>query len=276
MRAGAEMLRNLQELYQYRALLWALSMRELKARYRASVLGFFWTFLNPTLSMAVYGLVFGVLMENPPERYPFFLFTGLLPWIFFSSSVMAGTTSVSDRKDLLTKVRFPAQVLPAYVVLTNLLNFVLSVPLLFLLGLAFSDAPSWHLVFVPLLLLLQTMFTLAITYLLSALNVAFRDLQHITANVVQLAFFLTPVLWDVRTLKSMTRFGIALSGDDLQRLVITVNPLAAILTAWRDIFFAHRVPDWQPLALVAGITVVILWIASAVFERRREEFAELV
>lgn len=270
------MIRNLQELYQYRALLWALSMRELRARYRASVLGFLWTFLNPTLSMAVYGLVFGVLMENPPPRYPFYLFCGLLPWIFFSSSILGGTTSVSDRKDLLTKVRFPAQVLPAYVVLTNLINFVLSLPLLFVLGLAFQDVPSWHLVFVLPLLVLQTLFTLAITYLLSALNVAFRDLQHIMANVMQLAFFLTPVLWEVRTLKSFERFGVAVSADELQRLVVLVNPMAALMTAWRDIFFTHRVPDWEPLAVVAGLTLVVLWLSTSVFERRREEFAELV
>ncbi len=128
------MIRNLRELWQYRALLWALTARELKARYRASVLGFLWTFLNPTLNMVVYVMVFGVLLSSPVERYPFFLFSGLLPWIAFSSSVAAGTTSVSDRRDLLTKVRFPAQVLPATVVLTNLINFLLSLPLLFVVG----------------------------------------------------------------------------------------------------------------------------------------------
>jgi len=153
---------------------------------------------------------------------------------------------------------------------------VLSMPLLFALGIAFSDTPSWHLIFVIPLLILQTFFTLAITYLLSALNVAFRDLQHIMANVLQLAFFLTPVLWDVRTLKGMSRFGIVLTGEELQRFVVIVNPIAALMTGWRDVFFTHRVPDWQPLLVVAGITVVILWLSSAVFERRREEFAELV
>ena len=132
------MIRNLTELYQYRALLIALSMRELKARYRASVLGFLWTFLNPTLNMLVYALVFGVLMRNSVPNYAYYLFTGLLPWIFFSSSVLGGTTSISDRRDLLTKVRFPAQVLPATVVLTNLINFLLSLPLLLGLGLLFG------------------------------------------------------------------------------------------------------------------------------------------
>ncbi|MBL8918988.1 MAG: ABC transporter permease [Myxococcaceae bacterium] len=270
------MVRNLQELYQYRALLWALSMRELRARYRASVLGFLWTFLNPTLSMAVYALVFGVLMASGQPRFPYYLFCGLLPWIFFSSSVLGGTTSVSDRKDLLTKVRFPAQVLPAYVVLTNLINFVLSLPLLFLLGLVFEDYPSWHLVYVVPLLLLQTMFTLAITYLLSALNVAFRDLQHIIANVMQLAFFLTPVLWDLQTVKQFDRLGLTLTAAELQRVILFTNPLAALMAAWRDVFFHHRAPAVEPLLVVAGITTMMLWLSAAVFERRREEFAELV
>ena len=110
------MIRNLTELYQYRALLVALSMRELKARYRASVLGFLWTFLNPTLNMLVYVLVFGMVMRTSVPHYAYYLFCGLLPWIYFSTSVMGGTSSISDRKDLLTKVRFPAQVLPATVV----------------------------------------------------------------------------------------------------------------------------------------------------------------
>ncbi len=269
------MLRNLKELYQYRALLWALSMRELRARYRASVLGFLWTFLNPTLSMAVYGLVFSVLLKSQRASYPYFLFSGLLPWIFFSSSVLGGTTAVSDRKDLLTKVRFPAQVLPAYVVLTNLINFLLSIPLLFLLGAAYGIWPTWHVVFTPLLVVLQSLFTLSLTYLLSALNVAFRDLQHIAANVVQLAFFLTPVLWGLEELNGLNRFGLSLSAEEV-RTVVTANPMAALVVAWRDIFVNHQSPAWQPLATVAVVTFVILWFSSAVFERRREEFAELV
>lgn len=270
------MIRNLKELYQYRALLWALTARELKARYRASVLGFFWTFLNPTLNMLVYVLVFGVIMATTVERYPFFLFCGLLPWVFFASSVMGGTTSVSDRKDLLTKVRFPAQVLPATVVATNLVNFLLSLPLLFLLGAMYRDWPTWHLLFLVPVLVVQTFFTLGVTYLLSALNVAFRDLQHIVANVVQMLFFLTPVLWNVETIPAVKRWGLDLTAEQARDLVLYLNPMAAVMNAWRDIFYRHEAPAWQPLAVVAGISLVLMWIASGVFERRREEFAELI
>jgi lipopolysaccharide transport system permease protein len=268
-------IRNLSELYQYRALLIALSMRELRARYRASVLGFLWTFLSPTLSMIVYWLVFQVVMvrSGAMKAFPYFIFCGLLPWIFFSSSVLGGTTSVSDRKDLLTKVRFPAQVLPATVVLTNLINLLLSVPLLVGLGLVFGVTPSWHLVLLVPVLLVQTFFTLAITYLLAALNVAFRDLQHIVASVIQLAFFLTPVLWPISQVPSL--FG--LSPEQSRQLVGAVNPMAPLVAAWQEVFYNQQVPsDWQGIGIVAVESLIIMLISSAVFERRREEFAELV
>lgn len=259
------MIRNLRELYQYRALLWSLTVRELRARYRASVLGFLWTFLNPTLQMAVYALVFGKLMPNPDTHYPYVIFAALLPWIYFSSSVNGGASSVSDRRDLLTKVRFPAQVLPATVVATNLFNFLLSLPLLIALGLFFGVTPSWHFVLLVPLVFLQTLFTLAVTYMLSALNVAFRDLQHIVANLLQLMFFLTPVLWRV-----------TLAPEWARKPITYLNPMSALITAYRDIFVERQIPNANPLIAVAVISVLLLWVSSAVFERRREEFAELV
>lgn len=266
------MIQNLTELYQYRALLFALSVRELKARYRASVLGFLWTFLNPTLNMLVYVLVFGMLMRNSIPNYAYYLFTGLLPWIYFSSSVLGGTSSVSDRRDLLTKVRFPAQVLPATVVLTNLLNFLLSLPLLIGLGFFFGITPTWHIVFLIPVLFVQTFFTLAITYLFAALNVAFRDLQHIVSNIVQMVFFLTPVLWDLKTVPPIG----TLSKEESQQMLLTFNPMASVMSAWRDIFYEQKIPQWEPLITVSIIALIVMAISTTVFERRREEFAELV
>ncbi len=260
------MIRNLRELYQYRALLWALTVRELKARYRASVLGFLWTFLNPTLSMAVYVLVFSVLMASDTPRFPYYVFSGLLPWIYFSSAVGAGTSAVSERRDLLTKVRFPAQVLPATIVLTNGINFLLSIPLLVLLGVAYHQFPTWHFVFIVPLLLIQTLFTLAITYVLSAMNVAFRDLQHIMGNILQLGFFVTPIVWRLEQVQT----------PEHQRLVIYLNPVAALIEAWHDVFFRQRMPALEPLVVVSVLSLVMMWLAAGLFEQRREEFAELI
>lgn len=259
------MVRNLRELYQYRALLWSLTVRELKARYRASVLGFLWTFLNPTLLMVAYGLVFGVIMRSQIKHFLYFVFVGLLPWIFFSTSVGVGVSAISDRRDLMTKVRFPPQVLPATVVATNLSNYLLSIPLMIALGAFYRVWPTWHVVAYPIVLLLQIVFTLALSYFVSALNVAFRDLQHIMTNVLQLWFFVTPVFYSLKDVPERFR-----------AILIAVNPMAALVTSYQAIFYEHRLPAAAPLALVGLESLLLLWLAAAVFEHRREEFAELV
>jgi lipopolysaccharide transport system permease protein len=259
------MIQNLRELYQYRALLGSLVQRELKARYRGSILGFFWTFLNPTLLMLVYALVFSVFMRNPQRHFPYFIFVGLLPWIFFSTSIGAGASAISDRRDLLTKVRFPAQVLPATVVATNGCNYLLSLPLMIGLGLFYGEMPTWHVVFFPLVLAVQVLFTLGLTYVISALNVGFRDLQHIVTNLVTLWFFLTPVVYSSETVK-----------NQVGNMGILANPMAVVITSYQSIFYEHRSPNFKALALVMGISVVMMWLSAGVFERKREEFAELV
>jgi lipopolysaccharide transport system permease protein len=259
------MVRNLRELYQYRALLWSLTQRELKARYRGSVLGFLWTFLNPTLLMLAYTLVFGVFLKQQTTHFVYFLFVGLLPWIAFSTSIGAGATAISDRRDLLTKVRFPAQVLPATVVSTNMCNYLLSLPLMGFLGGYFREWPSWHAVLFPLVLVLQLVFTLALAYLVSALNVAFRDLQHIVQNILTLWFFVTPVLYSITTVP-----------DTFRKALLIVNPMAVLITSYQAIFYQHALPPLSPLLLVAVISLLLFWLAAQIFERRKEEFAERV
>jgi len=245
------MIRSFRELWQYRALLWNLTERELKARYRGSGLGFLWTFVNPLLLMAVYGLVFGIIQRSNIPHYTYFIFVGLLPWLWFSTSVQTGASAISDRRDLLTKVRFPAQVLPTTVVATNLVNYLLSLPLMVGLGGLVGIWPDVH--------------ALALTLIVSALNVRFRDLQHIVANVMTLWFFVTPVLYIPNAVPEVYR-----------RLYLIANPMAVIITSYQGIFYEHRWPHPRGLAIVALGSVLLLAIAARVFESRREEFAELI
>jgi lipopolysaccharide transport system permease protein len=259
------MIRNLRELWQYRALLWNLTQRELKARYRGSALGFLWTFLNPLLLMAVYGLVFGVIQRTQIPHFTYFIFVGLLPWIWFSSSVVAGASTISDRRDLLTKVRFPAQVLPATVVLTNLVNYLLALPLMIALGGLVGIWPSWHVVMFPVVLFVQLVFTVGVSFLVSSLNVAFRDLQQIVNNFLTLWFFVTPILYRPNDVP-----------ESFRRLFLIANPMSVIITSYQGIFYEHRLPHWRALTVVTLGSFLLLWLASRVFEQRREEFAELV
>jgi lipopolysaccharide transport system permease protein len=263
---SARMIRNLQELYQYRSLLLALTQRELKARYRGSILGFFWTFLNPLLLMVVYTVVFTQFFKNNIEHYSYFTAVGLLPWIWFTASVAGGASTISDRRDLMTKVRFPAQVLPTAVVLTNLSNYLLSLPIILGLGLYFGVYPTRHLIVFPLVVVIQLVFTLALSFVVSALNVAFRDLQHIVANLMTLWFFGTPVLYSAETVRSHT-WG---------NFVLHANPMAILILSYRAIFIEHRLPEMGALFGLFGASLILLWLAALIFESRREEFAELI
>lgn len=260
------MIRLVRELYQYRGLLLSLVQRELKARYRGSFLGFLWTFLNPTLHMLVYALLFTMVMRQNIPNYPYFMFVGLLPWIWFTSSLTAGASAISDRRDLMTKVRFPAQVLPTTVVMTNLSNYVLSLPLMVTLGLIYGQYPTWHVIAYPLVVLIQLVFTLALTYIVAAINVSFRDLQHIVGNVLTMWFFLTPVLYQASTIHD----------EGLRTTILMVNPMASLMLSYQAIFYEHRLPDAGPLAALAVVSVVLLWGASILFESRREDFAESI
>jgi lipopolysaccharide transport system permease protein len=260
------MIRHFSELYQYRGLLISLVQRELKARYRGSVLGFLWTFLNPTLHMLVYALLFTVVMRQNIPNYTYFMFVGLLPWIWFSSSVGAGASTISDRRDLMTKVRFPAQVLPSTVVATNLVNYVFSLPLMLALGAFQGIWPTWHIVLFPVVVAIQLVFTLALVYIVSAINVTFRDLQHIVQNLLTLGFFATPVLYQASSV----------ADSNTRALLTLANPMAILVTSYQAIFYEHRLPDWAPLLGLTVASVALLWGASWLFESRREDFAESI
>jgi lipopolysaccharide transport system permease protein len=270
------MLRHLRELHQHRVLLWSLVQRELKARYRGSVLGFLWTFMNPLLLMLVYSLIFGMFMKSATPHYTYFMFVGLLPWICFSTSIGVGASTISDRRDLLTKVRFPAQVLPATVIGTNLLNYLLSLPLMIGLGAVSGLWPTWTFLFFPLILLVQTLFTFALLLFVSALNVAFRDLQHIVANVLTLGFFVTPIVFSAQLIPERLGGTTMFHDLPLRALLIYGNPMAVLTTAYQAIFYDLHPPELLPLVGLTLFSLLMLFAATRVFEARREQFAELI
>lgn len=259
------MIENLSELYRYRALVGSLVVRDLATRYRGSVLGFLWTFLNPLLSMAVYSLVFSVYLRNPMENYTYFLFVGLLPWMWFGTCITTGTSSISDRRDLISKVRFPPQILPMVVILAALANYLLSLPLMFALALLTHTKIAWTIVLFPLIVVVQATLSIGLVYVTSSINVVFRDLQHIIPNLLQFFFFLTPVLYSSEQIPEKYRV-----------LLLSLNPMATIICAYQDLFFYGRLPDFVALANVAAIAVVLFFVGSRLMAARRENFAEAV
>ncbi|MCC6954560.1 MAG: ABC transporter permease [Deltaproteobacteria bacterium] len=259
------MIRNLEELWRYRSLLWALVCRHLHARYRGSVFGFVWSFLNPLCLIAVYSLVFRYYIRfDHVEHYSLFVFTGLLPWLWFSTGLIEATGAISSGGNLITKAMFPPHILPMVSVLTNLANFLFAVPLLigFML---LTDMPlQISLTALPIVIALELLFLAGLGLALSALNVYFRDIQHLLGNFLTFWFFLSPVIYPATSIPEKLRF------------TLFLNPIALFTQMYHGMFLDGRFPELLPLVLVGAISLLTFVIGNWVFNRYREEFAELI
>jgi len=259
------MIENFRELYKYRALIRALVIRHLSIRYRGSILGFLWSLLNPLCLMLVYLLVFRYYIRfNEVEHYTIFLFCGLLPWLWVAGGLLEGTCSISGSGHLITKSMFPAQVLPAVAVLTNMVNFLLSLPLLVIFMLASGAELHLTLLFLPLVIFGQMLMLFGLSLGLSAINVHFRDVQHILGNLLTFLFFLCPILYPLKVVPERFRF------------TLEYNPLAQLTLFYQDLILEGTLPQtWSVLYFVIFM-LVSLWVGNKVFVHYRESFAELL
>ena len=264
---------RLRELYRYRELVRNLVASELKARYKNSALGFIWSLLNPLAMMLVFTVVFGVLSPDQRiEKYPLFVLCGLLPWYFFTDSLMSSINSVVANANLIKKVYFPREVLPIASVLAQLVNFLLAFLLLFVALVIFRARFSPWLWTLPVVILIQTCFTIGVALILSTLNVFYRDTM-IVMNVVILAwFFLTPVFYSVTALPtSYTVYGVTLN---VQRLAYILNPIASVINIYRDLLYWGSRTDIDFFARTAVTAVLVLAFGYWVFVRFSDRFGE--
>jgi lipopolysaccharide transport system permease protein len=252
--------RRVKRLLHYRFLIYNLVMRDLKARYRNSILGFLWSLLNPLGMMLVFTVVSTVLFRDQSiEKYPIFLLAGILPWNFFTSSIMTGTNSVVSNGHLIKKVYFPTEVLPISAILANLVNFLLALTVLFAAILVFRVPFSPWLWLLPLVILIQTLFALGVVFFLSTLQVYYHD-TLIVMDVVLLAwFFLTPVFYSASMLPvSYTVWGLTL---DVRRLFYILNPMASLINMYRDLLYGGTRTDLD-FFLRTAITAVVVFLAG--------------
>jgi ABC-type polysaccharide/polyol phosphate export permease len=263
-------LSELALLWRHRQLIAALTARDLKARYRGSVLGYFWSLANPLLLLAVYTLVFTKFFPiNVVQPFPLFLFSGILPWTFFAAATLESTTSISANAGLIKKVMFPAEALPLVVVLSHLVHFALAIPILLAAILAFAAMGkftlTWMVLLAPLLMLLQTMFVAGIAMTVSSASVLFRDLRDIVANLMQLGFFVTPVIYLIDNIESRAL-----------RAMLRVNPMTPFIVAYQDIFFFGRLPNLSDTVLIVFYAFGSLTVGFFVFDRLRDTLAEAI
>lgn len=256
------MCEQIKEIYVYREMLRNLVAKELRARYKGSVLGFLWTFFNPLLMLVVYSIVFSFVMRVQIENYAMFVFVALLPWNYLSVSVLQGAATLVQNGALIKKIYFPREVLPLSVVLANLVNYLLSLLILIPALLAFKIKLTAALLAFPAVLLVETMLVTSLAFCVSVANVYFRDLEHIVGILMTVWFFLTPVLYPVDIIPSDVKpfFGL--------------NPATPLMEAYRSIFFYGHWPDWASLGYLAAGLVVLLTLSLVFFNRLQRNIAE--
>lgn len=262
------MLHNLGRLVRYRGLIQSLVARELKARYRGSVLGFFWSFINPLLLLLVYSFVFTNLLTpdfKGIEHYELFLFCGLLPWTWFSSSLLESSGVLISGGNLIKKVLFPAEILPIVTVLANMVHFFFGLTILAVFLLWFQWYPDADgLIWFPVTVLIQLIFTLGCALLLSALTVHFRDIRDILGNLMTFWFFATPIIYPWRNVPE-------------HMWLLNWNPFTHLAITYQEVlYFDGPVGHWKWLVALGGASVVFFLFGYFVFDRLRDTFAEEV
>jgi lipopolysaccharide transport system permease protein len=269
---------KLEELWRYRYLLRNLVVRDLKARYKNSVFGVLWSLLNPLAMMLVFTLLFSVMGNDNTRQYPVFVLVGLIPWMFFSGSLTAGTTSVTGNSSLVKKVYFPRDLLPLSSLLSNLVNFLIAFVVLVVFLYVFGLGLTRHALWVPAILGTQLIFTLGLCLLLGALTVYYKDVLMILEVVLLAWFFLTPVFYSLELFgETATLMGITFVPAQVMRWI---NPMASIIDGYRTVLWgtygSEGPVSMNPAYLLRTFVtaVIVLAVGYYVFYRLEYKFGE--
>ncbi len=256
---------NLRDLWTYRELLYFLTWRDIKVRYKQTVLGVAWTIIQPLATMLIFTLFFGRLAGVPSDGipYPIFAYAGLLPWTFISNAITNSSNSLLGDSRLITKVYFPRMIIPCAAVGAGLVDFAISFVILVALMLYYSVVVTWSIMLLPLLVLLITMLALGVGMWMSALNVKYRDVRYALPFVIQLWMFASPIIYSSNLVSGKWRW------------LYEMNPLTGIIEAFRSSFFSRQLNS-TALTISAVITVALFVYSAYAFRRMEKSFADIL
>lgn len=254
-----------RDLWHFRELLFFLTWRDIKVRYKQTVLGVAWAIVQPVFTMVVFSLLFGKLAGIPSDGlpYPIFAFAGLLPWMFFSNAVTNGGNSLVTSANLITKIYFPRLLIPGAAVAAGLVDFGISLLFLFGMMVYYRMAPTWQLGVLPALVLLLVALALAASLWTAALNVKYRDIRYALPFAIQMGMFVTPIIYPVSLVPAKWQW------------LLYLNPLTGIIEGFRSSLLGQPL-NWKALGCSLAFTMVALLISAFVFRRMESSFADLV
>ncbi|MCA1632776.1 MAG: ABC transporter permease [Acidobacteria bacterium] len=256
---------NLGEVWAYRELLYFLTRRDIKVRYKQTLLGAAWVIIQPLLMMLIVTLVFNrfARLDAGPMPYPLFAYSGLLLWTFFASGVTNGTNSLISNSNLITKVYFPRMFIPAAAVGAGLFDLGIASLLLLALAVYYGVALTWGLLLLPVFVLLATVLALGVGMMVAALTVKYRDLRHALPFIIQFLMFASPVIYPSRIVPGRWRW------------ILVVNPLTGIIEGFRAALSGQAL-DWTSVAASAVVSFALLILAVYVFRRAEDSFADVI
>ena len=249
-----------RDTYRYRELIWALALKELKIRYKRSVLGFLWALLNPMLLMLVLSVVFSVIMQAQIPHYAIFILSVLLPWTFFSQSLTYAAESIVGNGELIKKVKVAKLVFPVAAVVSNMINLLLSLIPLVLIVLVMRHPFHLTWIYLPVPLIALTIFTLGATFFFAAVNVYYRDVSHILQILLQLWFYITPIIYSLDFFPAR------------YRILFKLNPLQYFLNGFRLSVYYGLMPTWHSILISFVVAFAALYLGFDVFKRKQDEF----
>lgn len=257
------MLERIKELYAYREMIFSLVKRDLKGRYKGSVLGFLWTFLNPLFQLVVYTMVFSVIMKTGIKDYYLYLFVALIPWIFFSTCLTGGSNCILAQQDMVKKIYFPREVLPVAYVTSQFVNMLLSFLVIFAVLASVNYTLNLQaILYLPLIMAIEYILSLGLTMLMGALTVYLRDLEYILGILAMAWQFLTPVMYSMEQVPEEIQWA------------FTLNPMTYIITSYRDILYYAKLPKMETLFSAVVFGAAVLSIGWIVFIRLQKSFVE--
>lgn len=255
----------LKNLYNYRELLKTNVKKEIRGKYKGSFLGVLWSFVNPLLMAIVYAIVFPIILKNSQDNYVTFIVLGILPWNFFTTVISQGTYCIIANAGIIKKVYFPREILPISIATSGLINFLISTPIMFMFLIFSGIGLSWYILLLPLIALIQYLFSLGIIMITSSINVYIRDFEYIINFFVTMLFYATPILYSAD-----------MFANSKISWIIALNPMAGIVTAYRDIMFYQKAPDVKLLTIILLISLSLFIIGKIVFSKLERGFAEEV
>ena len=251
-----------KNLYQYRELLKTSVKKEVRGKYKNSFLGVIWSFLNPLLQIAVYAIVFPLILRNNQNNYVIFLCCGLIPWTFFATSINRSAFSFVENGNILKKVYFPREIVPISVVTSEAINFMISSIIILAFVIFGGIGITKYIVLYPLVLIVQYLLVIAISITISSICVYLRDLQHFIGVALQLLFYAAPVVYAPSTIP-----------DNFQ-WILKFNTMTYIINAYRDIFYNQQMLEIKPLIIVFVCALIGCALGYFIFNKLQKGFAE--